>query len=250
MLTVNDQVALAISVLALLALVLSMSLKRKTPYQGLRKHPTWLALKAIVHGSAEKGEQLWLGVGDTLIDSASISGAQGLNLQRTVARRSIFNDHPALTLSGGGSLALMSRMLAHGAYEQAVAPELFRNNMATLAGPGSPAYLAGLLPEIVRPTGGGLVLSGHSRPEIFLAVDQADRKGMPVVASSDSISAQAAFFASPALTTLGEDYFSAGAALEEEPGSGHAVRSLDWLRVAVALGLVIGAVLKLAGVLP
>ncbi|MFZ3069885.1 MAG: DUF6754 domain-containing protein [Anaerolineaceae bacterium] len=250
-LTLNDLVALGIVLIALVVLLINLVAHRTGPFRDLRKVAAFDQVESLMHESAEKGQRLVIGLGPNLADQApSVAGLNGLPILKVISRRSVFNDQPSQAVSGDGSLACLSQMIVRGAYQNALAPELFKPDYGLLAGSTPYSHLAGLLPDINHRANAGVILCGQFRPETILALDLAERKNMPMIAMSDSLSAQAVFFASSAVVCLGEDYFSSGETLRHSPATAASLRTQDALRVLITLGLLVGAVLKIAGVLP
>lgn len=49
---------------------------------------------------------------------------------------------------------------------------------------------------------------------------------------------------------MGEDVFNAAGRLDQHKSSLASLSAQDWLRVAISIGLLLGAILKMRGVLP
>jgi hypothetical protein len=49
---------------------------------------------------------------------------------------------------------------------------------------------------------------------------------------------------------MGEDVFNAAGRLDQRKSSLTNLSAQDWLRIAISLGLLLGAILKMGGVLP
>lgn len=250
-LSLNDQVALAVVLIALLVLLLSLALQSRQPSRRLRKVAAVEDVETLMHESAEKGQRLVIGLGPNLLDrNPSVAGLIGLPFLRVISKRSVFNDQPSQSLSGDGALACLSQMIVRGVYQDTLATEFFKADYGLMIGVTPYAYLAGLLPEVNYHTNAGVIISGQFRPEIILALDLAERKNLPMIAMSDSLSAQAVLFASSAQVCLGEDCFSTNQINKKSPVGAASLVSQDVLRILIALGLLAGAVLKLVGVLP
>lgn len=250
-LTYADVLAAALVVIALVVLVIAYFSARNVPFANLRRTEAYQVAEALMHEAAEKGQRNVLALGgSTSGEPGTLSGLAGMPAWRALARRSVFNDYRATANAGDGNLALLAQMVARGEYEDALAPELFLPEHALLVGTSPSAYLAGLLPEVNQPGNSGLMMSGTFAPSAAIALDLANRKGLQSMAATDSLSAQAAFFASGAPLALGEDYYAPGAVLQTHPGATAQLRAQDVLRVLLILGLVVGAALKMAGVLP
>ena len=249
-LNLNDQLALALGVIGLLFLLINLLiLKRNKP-----KHipePGKQAVEHLLHVSSEEGERLVIGLGHSLANSNfDLAGASGLSLQRALLKRSLFNDHPLQSYSGDGVLACLSRMVVHGAYRGALASELFSGSLSQLSGTSPLAYTASLTNQIPDSSNAGLLLAGQMSPVMLLALDQADRHALPSISAIASLSGQAAGFIGNSVNLMGEDIFNAAGKLDQRKSSLAGLGAQDWLRIAISLGLLIGAILKMGGVLP
>jgi hypothetical protein len=249
-LTLNDQLALALGVLGLLFLLINLLLlKNKQP-----KHipePAKEAVESLLHISSEQGRRLVVGLGHALTNTSfDLAGASGLSLQRALLKRSLFNDHPLQSFSGDGTLACLSRMVVHGAYRNALASELFQGSLSQLSGTSPLAYTASLVNYIPESSNAGLLLAGRMSPAMLLVLDQADRQLLPAVSALSSISGQAASFFGNSLNLMGEDIFNAAGKLDQRKSALASLSAQDWLRIAISLGLLLGAILKMGGMLP
>ena len=249
-LTLNDQLALVLGVLGLLFLLINLLLLRKNKPKHLPE-PGKEAVQHLLHISSEEGKRLVVGLGHNLTSgSFDLAGACGLSLQRALLKRSLFNDHPLQSYSGDGVLACLSRMVVHGAYRDALASELFSGSLSQLSGTSPLAYTASLTNQIPDPANAGLLLAGQTSPVVLLAFDQADRHSLPAISAISSLSGQAAGFVGNSVNLMGEDVFNAAGRLDQRKSSLASLSAQDWLRIAISFGLLLGAILKMGGVLP
>jgi hypothetical protein len=249
-LTLNDQLALALGIAGLLFLLINLLLlKRNQP-----KHipePAKEAVENLLHVSSEQGKRLVVGLGHSLTNASfDLAGASGLNLQRALLKRSLFNDHPLQSFSGDGALACLSRMVVHGAYRGALASELFQGSLSQLSGASPLAYTASLTNQITGSSNAGLLLAGQMSPVMLLVLDQADRLSIPSISAVSSLSGQAAGFFGNSVNLMGEDVFNAAGKLDQRKSSLASLSAQDWLRIAISIGLLLGAILKMGSVLP
>lgn len=249
-LPLNDLLALALGILGLLFLLINLLLLQKN-HPKHSPEPAKEAVEHLLHVSSEEGHRLVVGLGHALANTNfDLAGASGLSLQRALLRRSLFNDHPLQSFSGDGVLACLSRMVAHGAYRGALASELFSGSLSQLSSTTPMAYTASLVNQIPDASNAGLLLAGQMSPVILLALDQADRQSLPTISAMSSLSGQAAGFFGNSVNLMGEDVFSAAGKLDQRKSALASLSAQDWLRVAIALGLLLGAILKMGGVLP
>lgn len=249
-LSLNDQLALALGVTGLLFLLINLLLLRKNKPKHIPE-PGKQAVENLLHVSSEEGKCLVVGLGHALATSNfDLAGASGLSLQKALLKRSLFNDHPLQSFSGDGVLACLSRMVVHGAYQGALASELFSGSLSQLSGTSPLTYTASLVSRIPDASNAGLLLAGQMSPVVLLALDQADRHSLPSISAVASLSGQAASFISNSVTLMGEDVFNAAGKLDQQKSAMASLGAQDWLRIAISLGLLIGAILKMGGVLP
>ena len=249
-LNLNNQLALALGILGLLFLLINLLLLRKNKPKHLPE-PGKQAVEHLLHVSSEEGKRLVVGLGHSLASSNfDLAGSSGLSLQRALLKRSLFNDHPLQSFSGDGVLACLSRMVVHGAYRGALAGELFSGSLSQLIGANPLAYTASLTNQIPEASNAGILLAGQMSPVALLALDQADRQSLPSISAIASLSGQAAGFIGNSVNLMGEDVFSAAGKLDQRKASLASLSAQDWLRIAITIGLLLGAILKMGGVLP
>lgn len=248
--TLSDLIAFVIVVLAALALLFNLVIQRKRTNLGLKNVPAVNAISAFQHEAAEKGKRLTFGLGEGFTNrSVSPNSLVGLSVWRDTAARAVFNDQPTQAVNGAGALTMISQMVLRGVYQDAVAVELFRPEQVLLGGVSEAASVAGLLPEINQSTNSAIAMLGSFTPLAGLAANLATRKHLPIVAMADTLNAQATFFVTTPLATLGEDFYGAEVSFSKPLGASAQLRAQDWLRLAAIMALLIGALLKLTGVM-
>ena len=250
-LSLNDLIAAAITGLAVLIMALVWLIDRKSLTEPIENIAAYGGIEALMHRSSEEGKALLIGMGEGFSgQNPGLGDSVGVLVEQIVLSRSVFNDQPTRSFSGDGALACISQLVVHGAYENAMANELFRSEHSELSGVNAFGWMAGIMPELARKDNAGLILSGTMRPEHILIADLADRKELPLVAATGSIGAQAAFFASGSVVTLGEDYYLPSIGKVNQRAHQNQAKTMNWLRVVLAIALIVAALLKLSGVLP
>ena len=248
--TLNDQLAIALGILGLLFLLINLLLLKRIQPKHIPE-PTKEAVEHLLHVSSEQGKRLVVALGHSLTNTNfELAGASGLSLQRALLKRSLFNDHPLQSFSGDGSLACLSRMVVHGAYRNALASELFSGSLSQLSGTSPLAYTASLVYQITDSSIAGVFLAGQLSPVLLLTLDQADRQSLPTVSAISSLSGQASSFFGDSVSLLGEDVFNAAGRLDQRKSALASLSAQDWLRIAISIGLLLGAILTMGGVLP
>ncbi len=247
----GDLIAAILVGVVVIVMALVWLTNRKPGAELLENVPAYDGVEALMHRSSEEGKALLLGNGEGFSGQNSTMGdTVGIFIERILLSRSVFNDQPTRTFSGEGALASISQLVVHGAYENAMATELFRSDHSELSGINSIAWMAGLLPELARKDNAGLILTGTLRPEHMLIGDLAERQELPLVAATSSLGAQAAFFASGSMVTLGEDYYLPSIGKVNQHAYQNQAKTMNWLRIILAIALIVAALLKLIGVLP
>lgn len=250
-LSLNDWIAAGFVVLTVVFMVLVWLINRKSSNAHFENAPAYDAIEAMMHRSSEEDKGLLIGLGEGFSGhNQSLGDSVGIMVEQIVLSLSVFNDLPTRSFSGDGALACISQLVNHGAYEDAMASELFRSDYSELSGVNAFAWMAGLMPELARKNNAGLILSGTLRPENVLIADLAERKELPLVAATGMLGAQAAFFATGSAVTLGEDYYLPSIGKVNQRSHHNQAKTMNWLRIVLAIGLIVAAFLKLSGVLP
>jgi len=133
---------------------------------------------------------------------------------------------------------------AWGLVRGALASELFDASLSQLSGTSPFAYTASLTNQIPDTSNAGLLLAGQMSPVILLALDQADRHSVLAISAIASLSGQAAGFFGNSINLMGEDVFNAEGKLDRRKLSLASLSAQDWLRIAISIGLLLGAILK------
>jgi hypothetical protein len=92
------------------------------------------------------------------------------------------------------------------------------------------------------------VFVGHFSVDAGLLADAAERENAFAVGSSDDVAGQAVWYASAPETLVGEELFAAAAYVGGSPAQMASLTVQDIVRWVVIAALVVGSVLKLAGV--
>lgn len=247
----TDILAVVIIILIIFLTLLAVILAKRSTKKPLQTPQVFDGIDTLMHRSSEEGKTLLIGLGEGFTGlGTGLGDTTGLMVEKFLMSQVVFNDKPAHSYSADGGLACLSHMVVRGAYEDAMATELFRSDHNQLVGPSPFAGIAALLPELARDDNAGLVMVGSYRPESILIADMAERKNVPLIFASGSMAAQAAFFVTEAEIALGEDYYLPAVGKLNQDYSQVSSKVLNWLRILIAAGLVVAAVLKLSGVLP
>jgi hypothetical protein len=231
-----------------LLLVLALPKVRRTPK--LRVIPALTRLYRAVGLSVEDGTRLLLSLGPgDLITKDGASALAGFALLRQLTTRTSLSDRPPVAVAGDAALALLAQDTMEAGYRTAGAAEFYQPTTGRLTGLTPYSSIAGTMPIVRDENVSAAVLIGHFGVEAALLADAAERGNTLVVGSSDDLAGQAALYASANEALIGEELFAAGAYLEGSPARVASLTVQDILRWLIILVLLMGAGLKLLGLI-
>ena len=223
---------------------------RKKPMRDLRDFPAFNRLRRAMGLAVEDGSRLHISLGNaSMTNPGNASALVGFSVLKRVAQLSSMSDRPPVVTSGDGALSILSQDSLAEAYHQANAMDQYDPNRGFLAGVTPFSYAAAALSVIHDPNVSGNILIGNYGPEAALLADAADQEHAYMLAASDGLQAQAVLYASAQDPLIGEELFASGAYLHAGRMHTASLHAQDILRLVMILALVVGAVLKLAGVL-
>lgn len=251
-LSLNDWLAYGLLFLVFLVFLATYLLSRAKAKANKFPVGEKTVINALLHRSSERGEGIMIGLSEgDAAQVGSLAGLAGLQTQAHIFKHSLISDIPPKAMAGDGSLVALSQQLNAGLYDGAVMPELFRMDSSGLAGIGSYAYLAGLMPELSQPKRQALVMQGELSPELILALDHAERCQVQSIVASGSLSGQAAAFLATEDFALGEEAFQNQASdPRKRAGMQATLLTLKIVRGLIVAGLFVAILLYFIGVLP
>lgn len=241
--------ALGVLILAAVLLLAFILWRRRSP-AALRPIAAFEQLNRAVGLAVENGTRLHFSLGHgSLFPARGASALAGLAMLRRLSERTSVSDNPPIVTSGDASLAILSQDTLQSGYRAAGAEEQYRFTTGRLAGLTPLSYAAGGMPTVHDENVSANVFIGDFGPEAALLTEAAERQNSTLIASSDNLAAQSVFYASAQEPLIGEELFAAGAYVGA--GSAHeaSLNVQDVLRWLVVLGILIGSLLKIAGVL-
>ncbi len=238
-------------VLSFIGLLITFAiLDRKQPYENLRYIPAFHKLKRGIGQAVEAGRKLHLAAGfSNLSDTHAGVAFASLNLLRRIAHITAISDQPPVSTSGDPVLSLLMQETARSAFQTMGEEDRYDPSSHQLCGITPTAYVAGTLPTLQDELVSVNVIAGNLGAEVGILIDAAERNQSLVVGGSDNLSAQAVLFASVSDPLIGEELFASGAYLKGSPWHRASLRTQDILRWVLVGFLIIGAVLKVLGVL-
>lgn len=156
-----------------------------------------------------------------------------------------------LTVSGSdGSLVVLARQIVHNRYQNGFSTRLHQpGTSANLYGPSPLSFTAGLMSEFGIHPPHAVSLFGNYGSESLLWAEAAASSGGHVFAAAGTVASQAALFMRVHDLFLGEEVFLVSGLLNPSPANRAAWLTEDVVRVILMSLLIIGAVLKMVGIL-
>ena len=156
-----------------------------------------------------------------------------------------------LSVSGSdGSLVVLGRQIVHNRYHNGFYKTLQpQGARANLFGPSPLSFTAGLLSELGFYPPHTLSLFGNYGSESLLWAEAAASRGGYVFAAAGTIASQAALFIRVRDLLLGEEVFLVNGLLDPSPADRATWLTEDLVRMILMILLLLGAVLKMVGIL-
>jgi hypothetical protein len=241
--------ALGLLILAAVLLLAFILLRRRSP-AALRAIAAYDQLNRAVGLAVENGTRLHFSLGrGSIFPARGASALAGLAMLRRLSERTSVSDNPPVVTSGDASLAVLSQDTLQSGYRAAGAEDQYRFTTGRLAGLTPLSYAAGTIPVIHDENASANVYIGEFGVESALLTEAAERQNSTLIASSDNLAAQSVFYASAQEPLIGEELFAAGAYVGAGAAHEASLNVQDVLRWLVVLGILIGSLLKMAGVL-
>lgn len=216
----------------------------------LREISAFSRLRRGVGLAVESGQRLHVSLGHGGINwLRGASALVGLSVLRRIARAASISDRPPVATSGDALVAILSQDTLQGEYSDIGAESQYDPTSGQLSGLSPFSYAVGTLPVIYDQQVSVNILAGSFGSEIALLTDAAERNNSLSIAGSEDLSAQSVLFASAHEPLVGEEFYASGAYLHAGPFHVASLRAQDILRWVVVGVILIGAALKLVGVL-
>lgn len=230
-------------------LMASLAFLRRKSAPVFREIPAFARLQKAIGLAVEEGSRLHISLGrGGLTTPQSAAELAGLEMLHRVAELTSASDRPPVATSGDGAVAILSQD-ALQASDQAVLSSGHDVTAARLAGLTPFSYAAGTLLVMRDEEVSANILIGNFGIEVALLTDAAERENSSSLAASDNLPAQALLYASAQDPLIGEELFAAGAYVKARPFHTASLIVQDSLRWLVVIAILVGAILKLAGLL-
>jgi hypothetical protein len=200
--------------------------------------------------SVEAGKRLHISLGrGTINDFQGGSALMGLTILDRCARAASNSDRPPITTAGDPVINILSQDTLQCTYQDLATEQRYDLSSARLTGLTPLAYAAGAMPAIHDEQVSANILAGHFGTELALLTEAGERSHSLTTAGSDSLSAQAILYATTDEPLIGEELYAAGAYLGAGAAHLTSLRIQDILRWLLVAVIVVGAILKLLGLL-
>lgn len=220
------------------------------PLWELRNIPAFAKLTRGIGLTVEAGQRLHLSLGHGGV--FYLPGAAtflGLSVLNRVSNTAAVSDHPPVATSGESVQAILAQDILHHSQALSGGESGSDAGAAQLTGLTPFSFAAGALPVVYDQDAAVNVLAGSFGAEAGLIADAVERTGGMMLAGSEDMAAQAILYASTPDLLVGEELFAAGAYLQAGISHNASLAAQDVFRLGLIAVLIIGAVLKLAGVL-
>lgn len=213
----------------------------------LRKIPAFARLNRAIGLAVEAGSRLHISLGrGVILSTQSAVGYVGLSILERIARSTSISDRPPIATSGEGTLGILSQDTQRAAARHlGVDYDPMRGRVTGL----SPfSYAAGTLLTIQEEDMGANMLIGSFGSEVGLITDAAERMESMTLGGTDDLTGQAVLFATAQEPLIGEETFAGGAYLGAGGMHKASLYVQDILRWVLIALIILGAFLKLLGV--
>ncbi len=236
-------------ILFLLGLMLIFAaLSKERPSRYFRAMPAFEQLRRVVGLAVEAGRRLHLSVGwGALTTPRSAVSFIGLSVLKRIIRATAMSDLPPIATSGDASLTILTQDALQNAARLSGA--LFEPTHARLSGLTPLSFAAGALSDVHDENIAASVLIGSFGSEVALIHEASERSGGLSLTASDQLPAQAVAYVTAQEPLIGEEVFASGAYLGVSTLHVASLRAQDVVRWLIVLAVLVGALVKLLGVL-
>jgi hypothetical protein len=201
--------------------------------------------------AVEAGKRIHISLGrGTINDLQGGAAFISLTILDRCARAASNSDLPPMTTSGDGVINILSQDTLQATYQSLAAEQRYDPTNSRMTGLTPLAYAAGAMPAIHDEHVSANILAGHFGTEVALLTEAGERSSSLTVGGSDSIPAQAVLYATADEPLVGEELYAAGAYFDGGAVYTASIRMQDIVRWVLVAVIVVGATLKVLGILP
>ena len=242
-------VSLGIVVFAIILMFVFVFVQRRFPFS-IRNIPAFSRIRRAVSLVVEDGTRLHVSLGHGNLQTQFGAAAfAGLSLLRRLGEVTSLSDRPPIATSGNSILNSVAQDTLRNAHDAVTVEQSFELTNGRLTGLTPFSYAAGVMPIIRDESISTNVLIGNFGVEVGLLTEAAERQNAVVIAASDNLPAQAVLYAASPDALIAEELFASGAYVQSGRMHSASLITQDVLRWLIIIAVVIGAILKVAGIL-
>jgi hypothetical protein len=231
-------------------LLLALAILRRKSSPSFREIPAFTRLHKAIGRAVEDGSRLHVSLGrGNLTSPQGAAGLAGLSALRRLADLTSTSDRTPIATSGEPSLAVLSQDVMQASYQEATGGGHFDASGARLTGLTPFSYVSGTLPILRDEHISANIMLGSFGVEAGLLTDAADRQNSFLLAASDNLPAQAVLYASAQDPLIGEELYAVSEYINHSAMHAASLSVQDILRWVLIFTMLLGALLKLAGLL-
>ncbi|MEK7312431.1 MAG: DUF6754 domain-containing protein [Chloroflexota bacterium] len=202
--------------------------------------------------SVEGGMRVHVALGSGAIGTQNTTGAlAGITVLEAVADAATISDKPPVVTTGDGASAMMAQETLRRSYERQNAGERYDHLSGRMAGPTPLSYAAGAMTTLKDESVSTSLLIGTFGNEVALIADAGWGENAHQIIGTDNAQAQAAAYVTADEALIGEDVYASGAyLLGGKPFHRASLHAQDVIRLVIIAALFIGALLKIAEIIP
>jgi len=221
---------------------------RKLALTNFREIKAFSTLRRAVGLALEAGSRIHLSIGrGNVIGPQSAIGFQSLSILNRINQFTAPSDRPTITSSGEGAWMVLSQDTMRSTSQAVDAP--FDQTQGRLTGLTPFPFAAGALDITLNEEVATNVLVGNFGGELALITEAGERGGILNIGGTDNIPGQAIMFTATHEPLIGEEVFAGGAYMGAGDTHIASLRAQDILRWVLIVIVLVGAALKLIGVL-
>lgn len=248
--TASDLTGLAFVVIFSALMAAFSLIRREQSARFLREIGAFSRLRRAFGLAVEAGQRLHVALGGGGLQGLrGASGLIGMSVIQRVTRSAAVSDRPLKATSGEAAQSILSQDVLRAGYRDASAEHQFDPATGQLTGLTPVSYAAGVLPILYDEQVSVNLILGSLGSEAALISEAAQRTESLTIGGSENLSAQAVLFATLEEPLVGEELYAAGAYLQAGRFHLGSVLAQDLMRWLLALVILLGALLKLVGIL-
>ncbi len=237
-----DSTTQFLSIIIILITLVVLSVGRRRTTLVLRPIAAYDALPMLIGAAIEQDRPVHVSLGSAGVGgtSTALALASAELFYRVVQRASISPVAPILTVSEPTAIPLAYTTMRRAYDARGL---IYNYNSSGVrwypAGARSLAFAAALTAMLADDRVGANVLVGSFGPELALIADAAYRRNQPVIAASDQLEGQAVAYALADQPLIGEELFTAGAYLGDQPRTVITLDTLRWLLILAMIAIAV-----------